>query len=78
MHVYSRLNGFHDLIVFTIMVFHNTRETFSKEKKFQQARNYSSLIWMTFSVIIVALPTLRISQQALSNQPWKIKDSNRL
>ena len=40
LHVYSRPNGFHNLMVFTIIVFLNTQEkVFFKEKLFLKARH---------------------------------------
>ena len=44
LHVYSHLDGFQNLIVFTVILFHNTREKISKEKLVQKACHYSSLI----------------------------------
>ena len=35
----SQLNGFHELMVFTIIVFMNTQETFSKVKQFLEERS---------------------------------------
>ena len=37
LYVNSQLNGFQDLMVFTIIVFLNTRKTFWKEKQFLKA-----------------------------------------
>ena len=37
LYVNSRINGFQDLVVFTIIVFLNTRKTFSKEALFLKA-----------------------------------------
>ena len=39
LYVNSRLYGFHDLMVFTMIVFLNTRGKFSKEKQFLKARH---------------------------------------
>ena len=36
LHVYSLLNSFYDLMVFTIIVFHNNSETFSNEKQLKK------------------------------------------
>ena len=38
LYVNSRLNGFHELMVFTIIVFMNKQEKVCKEKKFLKAR----------------------------------------
>ena len=38
LYVNSQRNGFHELMVFTIIVFMNTQEIFYKEKPFQKAR----------------------------------------
>ena len=32
LHIYSRLNGFHNLMVFTIIIFQNIQENISKRK----------------------------------------------
>ena len=38
LYVNSGLNGYQELMVFTMIVFMNTRETFCKEKKCPKAR----------------------------------------
>ena len=39
MHVYSRPNGFNNLMVSRLLYFRIHRETFSKEKQFQKAHH---------------------------------------